>query len=103
MVLTSWLRTSRLALAAAREALEDAGWSDGKGLSQLKVGVCIGTTVGGSMNDEQFYRDFRNGENPDLKPIDVTRQEEDSEKSINLALEHRPEMDIAGQPMSRQS
>ena len=65
-----WLRTSRLALAAAREALEDAGWSDGKGLSQLKVGVCIGTTVGGSMNDEQFYRDFRDGKNPGLKPID---------------------------------
>ncbi len=65
-----WLRTSRLALAAAREALEDAGWGDGKGLSQLKVGVCIGTTVGGSMNDEQFYRDFRDGKNPGLKPID---------------------------------
>ncbi len=65
-----WLRTSRLALTAAREALEDADWGDGRELSQLKVGICIGTTVGGSMNDEQFYRDFRNGKNPGLKPID---------------------------------
>ena len=65
-----WLRTSRLAVAAAREALQNAGWSDGKELSQLKVGICIGTTVGGTMNDEKFYRDFRAGENPDLKPVD---------------------------------
>ncbi|RLB69634.1 MAG: beta-ketoacyl-[acyl-carrier-protein] synthase family protein [Deltaproteobacteria bacterium] len=65
-----WLRTSRLALTAAREALEDAGWGDGRDLSKLKVGICIGTTVGGSMNDEQFYRDFRQGKNPGLKPID---------------------------------
>ena len=69
-----WLRTSRLALAAAREALRDAGWDDNDGgnnkLSRLKVGVCVGTTVGGAMNDEKFYRDYRAGENPDLKPID---------------------------------
>ncbi len=65
-----WLRTSRLAVAAAREALRDAGWNDGNGLSQLKVGICIGTTVGGAMNDEKFYRDYRAGEKPDLKPID---------------------------------
>ncbi len=64
-----WLRTSRLAVAAAREALQDAGWGDGNGLSQLKVGVCIGTTVGGAMNDEKFYRDFLAEKNPDLKPI----------------------------------
>ncbi len=33
---------------------------------------------------------------PDLRPVDVTMQEENIKKSINLALEHRPEMDIAG-------
>ncbi|MEA1924081.1 MAG: beta-ketoacyl-[acyl-carrier-protein] synthase family protein [Pseudomonadota bacterium] len=70
-----WLRTSRLALAAAREALNRAGWnvdsaSGDKKLSQLKVGVCVGTTVGGSMNDEQFYRDYRDRKNPGLEPID---------------------------------
>ena len=70
-----WLRTSRLALAAAHEALDSAGWgNDDKSnnikLSQLKVGVCVGTTVGGSMNDEQFYRDYRDRKNPSLEPID---------------------------------
>jgi len=70
-----WLRTSRLALAAAREALSRAGWSDdGESnaikLSQLKIGVCVGTTVGGAMNDEKFYRDYRDRKNPDLEPID---------------------------------
>jgi len=65
-----WLRTSRLALTAAHEALKDAGRNNANELSKLKVGICIGTTVGASMNDEQFYRDFRNGENPSLKPID---------------------------------
>jgi 3-oxoacyl-[acyl-carrier-protein] synthase-1/3-oxoacyl-[acyl-carrier-protein] synthase II len=77
-----WLRTSRLALAAAGEALNSAGWSNNgrdninnkvlshNKLSQLKVGVCVGTTVGGSMNDEKFYRDYRDRKHPNLKPID---------------------------------
>ncbi|MCK5540169.1 MAG: beta-ketoacyl-[acyl-carrier-protein] synthase family protein [Deltaproteobacteria bacterium] len=65
-----WLRTSRLAVAAAREALSDAGWNINNELSQLKVGICVGTTVGAAMNDEKFYRDYRAGKNPDLKPID---------------------------------
>ncbi len=68
-----WLRTSRLALTAARAALEDSGWYRAKAgstdLSRLKVGVCIGTTVGGSMNDEKFYRDFRENQTPGLQPI----------------------------------
>ncbi len=69
-----WLRTSRLAVAAAAAALEDSGWSKEENnlhqLSKLKVGVCIGTTVGGSMNDEKFYRDFREAKTPGLQPID---------------------------------
>ncbi len=69
-----WLRTSRLAVAAARAALKDSGWSTNHApitkLSRLRVGVCIGTTVGGNMNDEQFYRDFKNHETPGLQPID---------------------------------
>ncbi|MBN2809429.1 MAG: beta-ketoacyl-[acyl-carrier-protein] synthase family protein [Deltaproteobacteria bacterium] len=69
-----WLRTSRLALAAAREALVDAGWDNGKNLAQLKVGVCIGTTVGETMNDEQFYRDFRSRKNPGLEAINRYRR-----------------------------
>ena len=68
-----WLRTSRLAVTAARAALADSGWKEGHttmpDLSQLKVGVCIGTTVGASMNDEKFYRDFREHKTPGLQPI----------------------------------
>ncbi len=89
-----WLRTSRLALAAAREALENAGWSDGKGLSQLKVGVCIGTTVGGSMNDEQFYRNFRDGKNPDLKPIDRYRRSNPAAVLAQFFDLHGPQLTI---------
>lgn len=63
------LRTTRLALSAALEALADAGL-EGDDLRGLKVGVCIGTTVGSAMNNEEFYRDFRNGEDPSLAPIE---------------------------------
>jgi 3-oxoacyl-[acyl-carrier-protein] synthase-1/3-oxoacyl-[acyl-carrier-protein] synthase II len=68
-----WLRTSRLAVTAARAALNDSDWISDQtttpDLSRFKVGVCIGTTVGGSMNDEKFYRDFREHKTPDLQPI----------------------------------
>jgi 3-oxoacyl-[acyl-carrier-protein] synthase-1/3-oxoacyl-[acyl-carrier-protein] synthase II len=63
------LRTSALGLAAAREALADAGL-DARSLAGLRVGVCVGTTVGSTMNDESFCRAHRNGETPDLAPMD---------------------------------
>jgi 3-oxoacyl-[acyl-carrier-protein] synthase-1/3-oxoacyl-[acyl-carrier-protein] synthase II len=62
------LRTSRLALAAAAQALADAGWT-AKGLHRLKVGVCLGTTVGSSLNNEPFYRQYRIGQHPDMSAI----------------------------------
>jgi 3-oxoacyl-[acyl-carrier-protein] synthase-1/3-oxoacyl-[acyl-carrier-protein] synthase II len=63
------LRTTRLAISAAMAALADAGL-ERDDLRGLKVGVCIGTTVGSTMNSEAFYRDFRNGENPSMAPIE---------------------------------
>ena len=63
------LRTTRLALSAAMEAIEDAGLNTEE-LQQLRVGVCLGTTVGSAMNNEEFYRDFRKGDDPDMAPID---------------------------------
>lgn len=60
--------TSKLAVAAAYEAIENAGLSIGQ-LAKKRVGVCVGTTVGSSMNNEDFYREFRNGGNPDMVPI----------------------------------
>ena len=62
-------RTSLLGLAAAREALEDAGLGQ-ESLKGLKVGVCMGTTVGSTMNDEPFYRDFRNKLDPGMSAIE---------------------------------
>jgi len=61
-------RTSRLGLEAARLALTDAGREVGE-LAGLRVGVCLGTTVGGTLNSEPFYRAWRNRENPALKPV----------------------------------
>lgn len=63
------LRTSALGLHAAREALADAGL-DGADLRGLRVGVCIGTTVGSTMNDEPFCRELRAGGAPDPAPIE---------------------------------
>ena len=63
------LRTSGLGLHAAREALADAGL-DKKGLSGMRVGVCVGTTVGSALNNESFCRAYRAGEDPDLAPIE---------------------------------
>ncbi len=63
------LRTSRLALAATLEALHDADWNP-EDLKGLRVGVCIGTTVGSAMNSEEFYRDYRSGKRPEMTPIE---------------------------------
>jgi 3-oxoacyl-[acyl-carrier-protein] synthase-1/3-oxoacyl-[acyl-carrier-protein] synthase II len=63
------LRTSALGLHAAREALRDAGLEQGQ-LDSLRVGVCMGTTVGSAMNDEAFCRAYRAGGDPDLAPMD---------------------------------
>ncbi|MBI5017251.1 MAG: beta-ketoacyl-[acyl-carrier-protein] synthase family protein [Deltaproteobacteria bacterium] len=62
-------RTSLLALTAAREALEDAGWSPAA-LRRLRVGVCVGTTVGSALNNEAFYRAYRAGGRPGMDAID---------------------------------
>jgi 3-oxoacyl-[acyl-carrier-protein] synthase-1/3-oxoacyl-[acyl-carrier-protein] synthase II len=62
-------RTARLALAAAREALADAALSPAE-LAGKRVGVCFGTTVGSAMNNEEFYRQFRDGEHPEMDAIE---------------------------------
>ncbi len=62
------LRTSRLALVAAAEALADAGWT-ADALRGRRVGVCLGTTVGSTTSDEGFCRELRAGRHPDLAPM----------------------------------
>jgi 3-oxoacyl-[acyl-carrier-protein] synthase II len=79
------LRTSALGLQAAREALRDAGL-DMAELEGLRVGVCVGTTVGSALNNEQFCRDYRAGLDPDLEPI---RRIERSNPAAVIAREFR--------------
>ena len=63
-------RTSLLALHAVNEALDQANLNKDR-LNQWRVGVCIGTTVGCTLNNEPFYRDYKVGKNPDLSAIDL--------------------------------
>lgn len=64
-----FLRTSRLALSAAKQAVEQSQW-DLNELRQLKVGVCVGTTVGCTMDIESFYDEYRQGHDPEMLAID---------------------------------
>lgn len=62
-------RTTRLAMTAAMEALSDAQLCK-EDLHQWRIGVCMGTTVGCTMNHEDFYWEFRAGGRPDIGPIE---------------------------------
>lgn len=62
-------RTCRLAIAGVLEALKDAGLET-RDMIGLRAGVCMGTTVGSAMNNEEFYRDYRKGIHPDMAIID---------------------------------
>ena len=55
------MRTCRLALTAALEAMEGAGL-DREFLEKKRVGVCIGTNVGSCVNNEAFYLNHRGGD-----------------------------------------
>lgn len=60
----------RMALTAAREALADAG-IDQDELAGLRVGVCLGTSVGASLNFLDYYAEVRAGQHGD--PMDLRR------------------------------
>ena len=62
-------RTSLLTLHAVNEALIQSNL-DEQELKKWRVGVCIGTTVGCTLNNEPFYRNYRAGKNPDVSAID---------------------------------
>lgn len=61
-------RSAQLALIAAIEAIEQAGIPSEK-LRGARIGVCLGATVGCTLNDEPFYAAFKRGERPDPAPI----------------------------------
>jgi 3-oxoacyl-[acyl-carrier-protein] synthase-1/3-oxoacyl-[acyl-carrier-protein] synthase II len=56
-------------LTALAEALAQAGLAAAD-LRGQRIGICVGTTVGCTLNDEQFYKEFREGKQPGLKAID---------------------------------
>lgn len=62
------MRTAQLALTALEEALLNASWAAAE-LTDFNVGVCMGTTVGCTLNSEEFYREFRSGSQPDMAPV----------------------------------
>lgn len=61
-------RTAQLMLSAVAEAMDMAGLTI-KDLRKKRVGVAIGTTVGCAFNNEDYYRAFRQGDHPGLKPV----------------------------------
>ena len=62
-------RTAGLALCAVEEALIDAGLVS-RELAEIRVGVCMGTTVASQLNDLDFYKSFRETGMAPLEPID---------------------------------
>jgi len=61
-------RTILLACTAAAEALDRAGLTAGD-LRTRKVGIALGTTVGCTFHNEDYYIAWRDGLAPDLAPI----------------------------------
>lgn len=53
----SAMRSLSLAITAACEAIADAGFNHGFG--NLRVGICLGTTVASQLNDTDFYQQYR--------------------------------------------
>jgi 3-oxoacyl-[acyl-carrier-protein] synthase II len=68
--ITDITRTGKLALVAAHEAVRNAGLSR-ETLRTKRVGVCMGTTVGTTMNNEGFYRQYLKQEEPYM--VNITR------------------------------
>ncbi len=56
-------------LAALAEALAQAGLAAAD-LRGRRIGVCVGTTVGCTLNDESFYSGFRKNQQPGLTAVD---------------------------------
>lgn len=62
-------RTSALALAAAEQALRNAGFLPYMQEASLRVGVIVGTTVGSMFNNLTFYEAFVDGKFPEIAPV----------------------------------
>jgi 3-oxoacyl-[acyl-carrier-protein] synthase II len=51
------MRTLSLAFAAAGQAISNAGFVNG--FDNLRIGICLGTTVASQLNDTDFYAQYR--------------------------------------------
>ncbi len=60
--------TNIFLLKAVKEALAQAGLLESF-IASSRIGVCIGTTVGCTLNNEYFYREYKKGNNPDIYPV----------------------------------
>ncbi len=65
---TGAARTTKLALLATCEALKQSKIGREE-LLRFSVGVCIGSTVGCTLNNEPFYRDYRKNKKPGMDAI----------------------------------
>jgi 3-oxoacyl-(acyl-carrier-protein) synthase len=61
-------RTVLLSCSAVAEALHRAG-IDHQRLQNARVGIVLGTTVGCTFHDEEYYAAWRDGLEPDLAPV----------------------------------
>ncbi|MEN8134589.1 MAG: beta-ketoacyl-[acyl-carrier-protein] synthase family protein [Thermodesulfobacteriota bacterium] len=61
-------RTVLLTCSAVAEALQQAGVSSDY-LRSVRVGIALGTTVGCTFHNEEYYSAWRNGLEPDLDPV----------------------------------
>ena len=61
-------RTILLALTAIEEALKRAGMSVAD-LQEKRVGIALGTTVGCTFHNEEYYRQWQEGIEPDSGPL----------------------------------
>ncbi|MEO5357880.1 MAG: beta-ketoacyl-[acyl-carrier-protein] synthase family protein [Nitrospirae bacterium YQR-1] len=63
-------RSVRLLLKALHEALNQAQLTESDLSSGYRVGVCIGTTVACTLNNEQFYRAWKDNKTPGFEAIE---------------------------------
>ena len=61
-------RTILLALAAIEEALKRAGMSVAD-LQEKRVGIALGTTVGCTFHNEEYYKEWKDGVDSDSRPL----------------------------------
>jgi 3-oxoacyl-(acyl-carrier-protein) synthase len=61
-------RTTQLMVSATAEALVSAGLFVCN-LKEKRLGIAIGTTVGCTFNNEDYYKSYKNGYKPSVKPV----------------------------------